>query len=312
MSATDDRAALHRTDYALLERQAASLLEGERDFIANAANFAALLFNELSDINWAGFYFPDEEGLVLGPFGGKPACTRLPNGRGVCGAAFAKGETVIIDDVDAFPDHIVCDSASRSEIVIPLLVDGEPVGVFDIDSPLIARFDSDDRAGLESVVAQFLAHTIVPDRYRRRRSVSARLNERIDIQTCREHHVVIGYLADELANAELAPETVLALLKRLRSVLMTHLRLEDDWLYPRLQESKNEIVQRKAEHYRSAMGDLKEHFVTLWQTWSENGAIARHRDLWQREWRIFDQALRMRIEKEDHDLYVSAEADLGA
>ena len=300
----------HRTDYDLLERQAASLLEDEPDFIANAANFAALVYNELPQINWAGFYFPDEDALVLGPFGGKPACTRLAQGRGVCGAAFVSAKSVLVDDVNAFPDHIVCDSASRSEIVIPLIVEGEPVGVFDIDSPIVARFTDDDRRGLERVVARFLTCVQFPDRYRRRRSSSARLNERIEIKTCREHHVVISYLADEIGKPGLSPGASLSLLKRLRNVLKGHLRLEDDWLYPHLIESKNEVVRRKAERFKSELGDLKDNFETLWQTYSPERAIEQNPDAWLGEWRIFDHMLRARMNSEDDDLYVAAEADL--
>ncbi len=152
-------------DYDLLERQAASLLEDESDFLANAANFAAFMYSELPIVNWAGFYFPGEGGLVLGPFGGKPACTRLPAGRGVCGRAFESARTVIVDDVNAFADHIVCDSASQSEIVVPLIKDDAIYGVFDIDSPILARFTPEDRAGIERLVAQFLKHTPLPERY---------------------------------------------------------------------------------------------------------------------------------------------------
>lgn len=155
-----------QVDYDLLERQAASLLEDESDFLANAANFAALLFNELPGVNWAGFYFPSKDGsLVLGPFGGKPACTRLPAGRGVCGKAFTAGETEIVDDVHAFADHIVCDSASRSEIVVPLRKGKALYGVFDIDSPQVARFTDADRVGIERLVATFLEFTPIPQRY---------------------------------------------------------------------------------------------------------------------------------------------------
>lgn len=142
-------------DYDLLERQARSLLEGESDFIANAANFAAMLYHEITDVNWAGFYFPAEDGLVLGPFGGRPACTRLPRGKGVCNRAFEAGSTVIVDDVLADADHIACDSASRSEIVVPLLRGGRAWGVVDIDSPLAARFTEEDRSGIERVVRVF-------------------------------------------------------------------------------------------------------------------------------------------------------------
>jgi L-methionine (R)-S-oxide reductase len=145
-------------DYDILVAQVTSLLADETDFIANAANFAAFIYNEVPDLNWAGFYFPAPSGeLVLGPFNGQPACTRLPKGRGVCGAAFTSGETVVVDDVHAFAGHIVCDSASASEIVVPLRSGGEIFGVFDIDSPQLARFSSADRAGIERLVDVFVA-----------------------------------------------------------------------------------------------------------------------------------------------------------
>lgn len=144
-------------DYDLLVAQVEALLADETDFIANAANFAAFVYHELPDLNWAGFYFPARSGeLVLGPFNGRPACTRLPKGRGVCGAAFTSGQTVMVDDVHAFADHIVCDSASASEIVVPLRLGGEITGVFDIDSPRVARFNTQDRAGIERLVQAFL------------------------------------------------------------------------------------------------------------------------------------------------------------
>lgn len=137
--------------------QVTALLADESDFIANAANFAAFIYNEVPDLNWAGFYFPAASGeLVLGPFNGRPACTRLPKGRGVCGAAFTSGETVVVDDVHAFADHIVCDSTSAAEIVVPLRRGNEITGVFDIDSPRVARFTVDDRAGIERLVQAFL------------------------------------------------------------------------------------------------------------------------------------------------------------
>jgi L-methionine (R)-S-oxide reductase len=145
-------------DYSLLERQAEALLAGERDFIANAANFAAFVYNELPNLNWAGFYFPADTGdLVLGPFNGRPACTRLPSGRGVCGAAFVHRATQVVDDVNAFADHIVCDSASQSEIVVPLIEGDACIGVFDIDSPKPARFTPADRQGIERLVAVFIS-----------------------------------------------------------------------------------------------------------------------------------------------------------
>jgi L-methionine (R)-S-oxide reductase len=144
-------------DYDLLLAQVTSLLADETDLIANAANFAAFIYNEVPDLNWAGFYFPAPSGdLVLGPFNGRPACTRLPKGRGVCSAAFTSGETVVVDDVHDFAGHIVCDSASVSEIVVPLRAGDAVFGVFDIDSPKRARFSSADRAGIERLVQAFL------------------------------------------------------------------------------------------------------------------------------------------------------------
>ena len=147
------------TDYDLLERQVRGLLEDERDPIANAANFAAFVFAELPSINWAGFYFPATDGLVLGPFGGKPACTRLPKGQGICNRAFDEKRTVVVDDVSTAADHIYCDSASRSELVVPLIVGGVARGVFDLDSPELARFTPADQAGIERLVAAFLDST---------------------------------------------------------------------------------------------------------------------------------------------------------
>lgn len=146
-------------EYDLLERQVAALLEDERDLIANAANLAAFLYQELPEVNWAGFYFVEPDGLVLGPFCGKPACTRLPRGRGVCSAAVEQKATVVAEDVHALKDHIVCDSASKSEIVVPLLCEGRVFGVLDIDSPRKSRFTQADRAGLERIVAAFLRST---------------------------------------------------------------------------------------------------------------------------------------------------------
>ena len=154
---------LASTDYELLDRQAAGLLEGERNFVANAANLAALLFAEMQQVNWAGFYFLEPDGsLILGPFSGKPACVRLEAGKGVCGAAVREGRTIVVDDVHAFADHIVCDTASNSEIVVPLSHHGRTFGVLDIDSPSRARFGDADRAGLERIAATFIAATDIP------------------------------------------------------------------------------------------------------------------------------------------------------
>jgi GAF domain-containing protein len=145
--------------YEELVRQTRGLLDGERDAIANSANVAALIWQIVPDINWAGFYFMKGGELVLGPFQGKPACVRIAVGKGVCGTAAAGRKTVLVKDVHAFPGHIACDSASNAEIVVPLIKNGVLHGVLDIDSPLTARFDEDDRRGLEALVAMFIAGT---------------------------------------------------------------------------------------------------------------------------------------------------------
>src|SRR5689334_40992 len=146
------------TLYASLVVQLLSLLKGEHDFIANAANFSALLFNSLPNVNWAGFYFLHGEELVLGPFQGNPACVRIPMGKGVCGVAAQQLETIIVPNVHEFPGHIACDVASNSEIVVPLF-DGERLlGVLDLDSPIIGRFDDQDAEGLNELATVFVAH----------------------------------------------------------------------------------------------------------------------------------------------------------
>lgn len=143
-------------DYSSLATELRGLLQGESDLIANAANTAALLFNALPQLNWAGFYFFKQGELVVGPFQGKPACVRIALGKGVCGTAAARRETIVVPDVEAFPGHIACDSASRSEIVVPLVKNGALLGVLDLDSPVRERFDDQDRQGLERAAAVFL------------------------------------------------------------------------------------------------------------------------------------------------------------
>ena len=143
--------------YAQLLAQAQALLHGERDRIANAANLSALVNHSLPDLNWVGFYLYDGNELVVGPFQGLPACVRIPLDKGVCGAAARTRTTQRVADVDAFPGHIACDSASRSELVVPLVVDGELFGVLDLDSPSPARFDADDQAGIEAIARAFVA-----------------------------------------------------------------------------------------------------------------------------------------------------------
>ena len=143
--------------YAQLAAQVRTLLDGERDRVANAANLAALLYHALPDLNWAGFYFFDGRELVVGPFQGLPACVRIALDRGVCGAAASTGLTQRVDDVAAFPGHIACDAASRSELVVPLQAGDTLLGVLDLDSPLPARFEADDQAGLEAIARLWIA-----------------------------------------------------------------------------------------------------------------------------------------------------------
>jgi GAF domain-containing protein len=148
--------------YAELLSQARALMAGERDFTANAANLSALLFHSLEGLNWAGFYWLKGGELVLGPFQGKPACVRIALGKGVCGTAAASRMAVVVPDVHAFSGHIACDSASMSEVVVPVLDGGRLVGVLDLDSPRPARFDDDDARGLEAIVAAFVECTDLP------------------------------------------------------------------------------------------------------------------------------------------------------
>jgi GAF domain-containing protein len=144
---------------ASLREQARALLEGERDPVANAANLSSLVFHALPELNWAGFYWMKGGELVLGPFQGKPACVRIAVGRGVCGTAVAERRTIVVADVDAFPGHIACDSASRSEVVVPIVHGGKVIGVLDIDSPVKSRFDEAHARALEALVADFVAAT---------------------------------------------------------------------------------------------------------------------------------------------------------
>jgi L-methionine (R)-S-oxide reductase len=142
--------------YAQLLEQARGLMHGEADRTANAANLSSLVFHSLPDLNWVGFYFFDGTELVVGPFQGHPACVRIALGRGVCGTAAATRQTQRVPDVDAFPGHIPCDSASRSELVVPLYRGDTLVGVFDLDSPVLDRFDETDQRGLEAVAQAFI------------------------------------------------------------------------------------------------------------------------------------------------------------
>ena len=145
--------------YASLAAQLRSLFAEERDVIANAANLSSLLYHSLPDLNWTGFYFLKGDELVLGPFQGKPACVRIGLGSGVCGTAAKRRETILVDNVHDFPGHIACDSASNSEIVVPIVVGGRLIGVLDLDSPSLSRFDDEDAAGLNDLVEIFVKAT---------------------------------------------------------------------------------------------------------------------------------------------------------
>ena len=145
--------------YSELLQLAQGLLAGERDQTANAANIASLVFHALPDLNWAGFYWLKDGELVLGPFQGKPACVRIAMGKGVCGSAAEQRRTIVVPDVHAFPGHIACDSASNSEVVVPLVRAGRVLGVLDLDSPLTGRFSENDARGLEALVAAFIDST---------------------------------------------------------------------------------------------------------------------------------------------------------
>jgi len=151
--------AAKRASYELLAAQARAVLEGERDMVANLAQFSALVYQSVPDLNWAGFYLARGEELVVGPFQGKVACVRIPFSRGVCGACARSREIQRVEDVHAFPGHIACDSASRSELVLPIVAGGRLVGVFDLDSPTAARFDEDDARGFAAAVEVVAAGT---------------------------------------------------------------------------------------------------------------------------------------------------------
>jgi GAF domain-containing protein len=155
IDATQPKPALYRQ----LVQELQGLIAGERDLIANLANSAALLYHSLPELNWAGFYLLKDGELVVGPFQGKPACVRIAMGKGVCGTAAAQRATQVVRDVHEFPGHIACDAASNSEIVVPMIRGGELIGVLDLDSPQLARFDEEDRKGLEQFVAALLAAT---------------------------------------------------------------------------------------------------------------------------------------------------------
>lgn len=147
------------SNYILLEKQIPSILEDERNPISNMANFSALLFNSMQDINWLGFYLFNGKELIVGPFQGKPACVRIPLEKGVCGRCASTKQTIIVEDVDKFPGHIACDVASKSEIVLPIVIGSKLIGVLDIDSPIKSRFNKSDKEGLEILLAKLIENT---------------------------------------------------------------------------------------------------------------------------------------------------------
>jgi GAF domain-containing protein len=149
--------------YTQLSARLTELIAGQTDFIANISNFAALLFTTLPQLNWAGFYLLHGNDLVLGPFQGKPACSLIASGQGVCGQAALKRAAVLVPDVRAFPGHIMCDEGSRSEMVLPLIKDGRLVGVLDLDSPVLGRFDGSDSEHMHQLLQQLMAGTVVPE-----------------------------------------------------------------------------------------------------------------------------------------------------
>ncbi len=158
------RFATARERYREIERRLDALLEGEPDPVANAANTSAMIYECVPDLNWAGFYFARDTELVLGPFQGRVACVRIPVGRGVCGTAVAERRSIVVDNVHRFDGHIACDASSNSELVVPLLRDdGTCLGVIDLDSPHLDRFDDDDREGIERLAAVWMKHTRLAD-----------------------------------------------------------------------------------------------------------------------------------------------------
>lgn len=157
-----ERFATKSDRYRTIARQLEALLEGERDFLANSANTSALVYELVGDLNWAGFYFRQGDELVLGPFQGRVACVRIPMGSGVCGTAAGRAESVLVENVHQFEGHIACDAASNAELVVPVIADGRVIGVFDLDSPTVGRFDEEDRAGIEEIVRIYQRSTDLP------------------------------------------------------------------------------------------------------------------------------------------------------
>ena len=158
---------MHTTDYALLKKQLQSLLEGEENWLANLANTSALIYEALPDLNWAGFYLNIGPELVLGPFQGKPACVRIPLGKGVCGTTAERREAIVVPDVHQFPGHIACDEVSQSELVLPMITpEGRLLGVLDLDSPSLDRFSAADAQGLSELVSVLIAATSWPEEFK--------------------------------------------------------------------------------------------------------------------------------------------------
>lgn len=295
-------------DYDLLATQIDGLLSVESDFIANAANFSAALYLHIPRINWAGFYFPSDDGLVLGPFVGQPGCTRLPHGKGVCGAAVLAKRSILVEDVEAFVDHIACDSASRSELVVPLLLDEVVCGVFDLDSPELARFTVEDRVGVERLVAVFLERTALPARLRRGRT-SLRDEASSALCDCRLQHAQIAGMLDRFDVVHASPEQASAFIARLRPILLSHLRYEEHRLFPRIERS-GKVMQKRMQRVASEVLDTTEHAVQFFDTWQSSFAIHADRARFVDEWRVLERAIRARMRTEEEDLFLAVETGI--
>ncbi len=288
-------------DYTLLERQVRALLDGEPNFIARAANFAAFVYETLPDLNWAGFYFPDERGLVLGPFVGRPACSPLPPGRGVCGSAFVSRSTQIVEDVHAVADHIECDAASRSEIVVPLMDKGVCFGVFDIDSPSPARFTRDDAAGVERLVGVFVEIVSGNAGARHESGDLARV-----LALGRAHAALIGDLASDI-DSLLDATAIAVTLSHLDTLLRAHLTFEHEWLFPRLARGENALLRKRVERLNGDVADLAEQWDTFRETWRDASTIAADTAGFRREWNAIARAIDGCLAAERDDLFVAAE-----
>ena len=296
-------------DYDLLVLQADALLSGETDLLANAANFAAFIFEALPQANWAGFYFSADDGLVLGPFCGKPACTRLAHGRGVCGEATRQMRTILVDDVNAFADHIACDSNSRSEVVVPIIFDKIVAGVFDVDSPELAGFTPTDQAGIERLVTTFLRRTAFPARLRRGRTT---LCDELARAICeyRLEHADILVRFDGIDIATLSPEQAFTYIEEIAPITLAHMRHEATWLFPRLMQG-GDMLKKRSEHIAREANDAAAHLEEFLETWMSPQIISDDITRFRSEFRSVERTIRGRIAAEEEDLFTAALAEFG-